>query len=600
MSEDNSGNFHFSPRPNRAHEIKWQEWGGDAFRRSREENKPVLLAISAIWCHWCHVMDETTYSDGQVIKLINDQFIPVRVDSDRRPDLNSRYNQGGWPTTALLTHEGEIIAGTTYITADRFGRLLMDVYELYTRNAADIEAAVQLMRQRRAEEPPAVEGGFDQSIIDLVVDLAEQAFDSESGGFGVEPKFPYATVLNLLLARLAADAPGNMGEIVRVTLENMSQGGIHDQVQGGFFRYSTSQDWSVPHYEKLLEDNAALMGVYAEAYNLSGDADYAKTVYSINRYLSSVLLDRSSGAFAGSQDADEEYYKLGEEERSARIAPFVDRTVFTGPNALAASSLLRAFQVFGDDEFRAQAAGALEFIWENMWDSQAGLYHYFYNGERRLPGLLADTARFTSACLDAYESGLGEEWLDRALAASNWMLAHLHDPASGAFFDSAYPPGELGYPRERTRPPVDNSIAASALIRMGQNTGQAKFNEAARSALGHFAGIFQEYGLFAAEYALAVARLLDPPVRVTVTGPPVETTTVEMIRAAHRARIPFRSVEVIDPENYGEDLEEAGYAYAGMPVAYICIGASCQPAVVDPAELPARLETGWSVISRQG
>lgn len=597
MPEYPSEKFHFSPRSNRAHEIDWLEWGGEAFRRSREENKPVLLSISAVWCHWCHVMDETTYSDGQVINLVNDKFIPVRVDSDRRPDLNSRYNQGGWPTTALLTHEGEIIAGTTFIAADRFGRLLLDVYDLYTQHAGDIDAAVELMRKRRAEEPPATQGGFDESMIDFVVDLAEQAFDGECGGFGTEPKFPYTSVLNLLLARLAADAPGNLGEMVRVTLENMAQGGINDQVQGGFFRYSTSQDWSVPHYEKLLEDNAALMGVYAEAYNLSGDADYAKTVYSINKYLSSVLLDPTTGAFAGSQDADEEYYKLGEEERSQRPAPYIDRTVYAGSNALAVSSLLRAFQVFGDSEFRVQAAGALEFVWEKMWDNGNGLYHFF-DGEGRIPGLLGDTARLVAACLDAYESGVGDIWLDRALVAANWMLTNLQDPDSGAFYDAAYPPGEQGYPRERSRPPVENGIAANALIRMAQNTGQTKFDEAARKTLKHFAGVFQEYGLFAAEYALAVARLLDPPVRVTVTGPPAESTTIEMIRAAHRARIPFRSVEVIDPETFGEDLEEAGYGYEGMPVAYVCIGASCQPAVVDPAELPARLETGWSAISR--
>lgn len=598
MPKDKSEKFHFSPRPNRAHEIDWMEWGGEAFRRSKAENKPVLMAISAVWCHWCHVMDETTYSDGQVIHLLNEKFIPVRVDSDRRPDLNSRYNQGGWPTTALLTDEGEIIAGTTFIAADRFGRLLADVYDLYTKNAADIDAAVQLMRKRRAEEPPLAEGGFDESMIDFVVNVASQAFDGEFGGFGIEPKFPYVSVLSLLLARLAADAPGNMGEIVRVTLENMAQGGINDQVQGGFFRYATNQDWSIPHYEKLLEDNAALMGVYTEAYNLSGDADYAKTVYGIQRYLSSVLLDPSTGAFAGSQDADEEYYKLGEEERGKRPAPYIDRTVFAGANALAASALFRAFQVFGDGEFRSQATAALEFIWGNMWDVREGLYH-FYDGERRVPGLLTDMARLAAACLDAYESGMGEAWLDRAVIAANWMLTRLQDPGSGAFFDSAHPPGEQGYPIEPSRPPVDNSIAATVLIRMAQNTGQTKFDDAAQKTLKHFAGVFQEYGLFAAEYALALARLLDPPVRVTVTGPPAEATTVDMIRAAHRARIPFRSIEVIDPETYGEDLQEAGYGYEGMPVAYICIGASCQPAVVDPAELPARLETGWSAISRQ-
>jgi uncharacterized protein YyaL (SSP411 family) len=155
----------------------------------------------------------------------------------------------------------------------------------------------------------------------------------------------------------------------------------------------------------------------------------------------------------------------------------------------------------------------------------------------------------------------------------------------------------VGFPSERAKPIVDNSVAASVLIRLGQNTGQKKFTDAARRTLGGFAGLFQQYGLFAAEYAQAVSRLLDPPVRVTVVGSPADALTAQMIRAAGRARIPFLSLEIIDPQTYGEDLAETGYGYAGSPVAYICIGASCQPVVKDPVELPGRLESGWSAVS---
>jgi hypothetical protein len=178
---DSGDAFRFSVRPNRAREIHWIEWGEEAFRRSREENKPILLSISAVWCHWCHVMDETSYSDGQVISLLNEKFIPVRVDSDRRPDINSRYNQGGWPTTVFLTTDGEIIAGTTYISEDQLVRLLTDVFELYRNKSADIDAAMQIIKNKRRNEPVPATGNIDQTLVDYVTDIASQGFDSDNG-----------------------------------------------------------------------------------------------------------------------------------------------------------------------------------------------------------------------------------------------------------------------------------------------------------------------------------------------------------------------------------------------------------------------------------
>jgi len=197
-----------------------------------------------------------------------------------------------------------------------------------------------------------------------------------------------------------------------------------------------------------------------------------------------------------------------------------------------------------------------------------------------------------AACIDAYESGAGEVWLDRALKIGSWLLASLADEEHGGFYDCLSPPGQEGLPAERSVPQVENSMAAGALVRLAQNSGQPRFLDAAQLALNRFSGSYKDNGLFAADYALAVERLLDPPVRVTITGPPDEMETLEMIRAAHLAHIPFRSVEVIDPAVHNEELEAAGYGYAGKPVAYICVGASCQPPVTDPKELPGRLEAG--------
>jgi len=588
-----SGDFRFSPRPSRAGQINWQPWGEGAFLRAQAENKPVLLAISAVWCHWCHVMDETSYSDEAVIGIINDSFIPVRVDSDRRPDINTRYNQGGWPTVVLLTADGEVIAGTTYIPPDQMRQMLTDARDLYANNKQAILAAVKEIRKQREalvdEGKEFVEPG--PAVAAYLLEVVGDVYDSEFGGFGSSTKFPYPNVLMLILTILAVGPIADLEDMLTKTLDAMAGGGMFDPVEGGFFRYSTDREWAVPHFEKMLEDNAALLMIYAEAAHILGKAEYEKIARDIYGYMSSTLLDRESGAFKGSQDADENYYHLGAAARKDARPPYVDPTVYSGWNALAASALYRSFLLLGDEEMRDRATAALDFVWEKMWDSGAGLYHY-YDGQAHLPGLLADISRMLGACLDAYESGAGEIWLDRALKAARWLLENLEDDQAGAFYDCLAPPGNEGLPSQRTHPLVENSIVASALIRLAQNSGQPRFGAAAERALGYFSGTYKDLGLFAADYAIAVERQLDAPVRVTITGPPQDPGTLAMIRAAHLARIPFRSIEVLDPAIHNEELEAAGYGYAGKPIAYICLGSSCQPPVTDPEVLPGRLEAG--------
>lgn len=585
--------FNFSPRPNRAAEIGWRPWGAEAFDLAREQAKPVLLAIAASWCHWCHVMDETSYSDSEVIRLINEGFVPVRVDGDRRPDINQRYNQGGWPTLAFLTPAGELFGGITYIPPDQLIQLLTDISGLYSEGSDRIAAAVDDIRRQRAGMALPAAVTPDRAVTANLLEVIGDLYDQEFGGFGPAAKFPYPGVLNLLLVTLLDGYIEALDTMLRATLDAMASGGLYDRAGGGFFRYATGRDWSAPHFEKMLEDNAALMSIYAQAFLLTGEAAYEAVARDIARYLVEALLNSEAGAFAGSQDADEEYYALGPEERGKRPAPATDTTVYAGANCVTASALLKVFQVTGDAGYRELALAALGFVWDRMWGAAAGsgVCHYF-DGKAHLRGRLDDTARLLAACLDAYESGAGEIWLDRAIACGGWLLDELEDPQAGGFYDALAGFATEGYLAEREKPLIDNSIAAAGLIRLAQSTALPRFGDAAARALACFGGAYLERGILAADYAAAVQRLLDPPVRVTIAGPPGEAATQEMIRAAHRARIPFRSVEIVDPDTYGEELEATGYGYAGKPVAYICIGASCQPPVFDPADLPERLEKG--------
>ncbi len=256
--------FHFSPRPNRAHEIDWREWGSDAFQAAQAEDKPILLGISAVWCHWCHVMDETSYSDDDVIQLINDRFVPIRVDNDQRPNVNARYNMGGWPTTAFLTPEGEVLAGMTYSPPEQFRQALKQISGYYLEKKEEIGQKVTEAAERRrsALDQMGGRGELSERIIDGVLSAIDDVYDPVHGGFGNEQKFPHTESVDLLLyTHLRRDNP-DLLHMARKTLERMASGGIFDDVWGGFYRYSTNRDWSVPHFEKMLEDNANLLRNY--------------------------------------------------------------------------------------------------------------------------------------------------------------------------------------------------------------------------------------------------------------------------------------------------------------------------------------------------
>ncbi|MGH7775876.1 MAG: DUF255 domain-containing protein, partial [Candidatus Dormibacterales bacterium] len=247
------GDFHFSPRPNRAAEIGWRQWSASAFEEARASDRPILLSISAVWCHWCHVMDETTYSSQPVIDLIGARFVPVRVDNDVRPDINQRYNMGGWPTTAFLTPGGDLLTGATYLPPDQMVSALQQVSRLYEEKKPEIAGRVLEGRKRSATQIAASAGSLEPGLVDEVLEAAERAYDPLYGGFGTAPKFPQPELLSFLAEQSVRRDRQDLMEMVRETLRHMAEGGTYDHVEGGFYRYSTTQDWSVPHFEKMLE-----------------------------------------------------------------------------------------------------------------------------------------------------------------------------------------------------------------------------------------------------------------------------------------------------------------------------------------------------------
>src|SRR6266581_7336916 len=286
MTADAHPAFHFSPRPNRAGEIQWREWGDEVFHEAQVTGKPILLSLSAVWCHWCHVMDETSYSDEGVISYINEHYIPVRVDNDQRPDVNSRYNMGGWPTTAFLTPDGDVLAGATYVPPDQMKDLLPKVNVYYRSNRDEVAQRVAEARLRRVDAMgEQSSGALTPAIFEDVLQNIVSNYDPVFGGFGEAPKFPHTDAIDLLLYAHRRNRDRDLLHIARKTLEMMGNGELFDHEWGGFFRYATRRDWSEPHYEKMLEDNAKLLSNLLSLYRSTKDDAHAETARRTIAYL---------------------------------------------------------------------------------------------------------------------------------------------------------------------------------------------------------------------------------------------------------------------------------------------------------------------------
>jgi len=580
--------FRFSPRPNRASEIGWREWSERAFQEAQVSDKPVLLAISAVWCHWCHVMDETSYSDPEVIRLINERFVPVRVDNDERPDVNRRYNMGGWPTTAFLTPDGEIVHGGTYIPPDAMRSYLGQVADVWSSQRGELAHRVAELREKETATRAPQAGDLSWEIVDAVGSLVRGQYDPQFGGFGREPKFPQPKILRFVLDEHRRFGYPELATMLHKTLAAMAGGGMYDHVEGGFFRYATTRQWEIPHYEKMLEDNAELLAVYAEAHRSFPTAGYDRVVRDVIRWMDATLWRDDVKAFAGSQDADEHYYALDVGERTKHGAPFVDPTIYTSWNALAASAYYAAALALGEDRRSERASAALRSVQERLI-RDGSLHHVDGATAPRIPDLLGDAAAWLNALLDGYETGQHGRALDFASAAASRMRDRLMDHELGGFFDAPQKSHEPGRLARRERPIDENALAAEGLLRLAALTGEQEWRDLALRTLRSFAGEYRASGQFAASYANAVARALAEPVVIAVVGPSDNATAEALWARARRSTDPARSLHRLAPDRDGEALARLGFP-ADRVAAYVCVGTVCSAPITEEGSLARQLE----------
>ena len=300
--------------------IDWYEWGESAFGRAKSEDKPILLDIGAVWCHWCHVIDRESYENSETAKIINDHFVPVKVDRDERPDVDSRYQsaisaisgQGGWPLTGFLMPDGRPFFGGTYFPPEDMGgrpsfrRVLLAVAEAYKNKREELLKTADSLAEAvaKAEVFTGARGKFDPGVVDAQISSMTQLFDLRNGGFGKAPKFPHASAVDLLLEKYRQTGEKHLLAMAETTLEKMARGGVYDQLAGGFHRYSVDERWLVPHFEKMSYDNSELLRNCLHGWQVTQNPFLRETAEGIIGWVDEVLSDQERGGFYASQDAD--------------------------------------------------------------------------------------------------------------------------------------------------------------------------------------------------------------------------------------------------------------------------------------------------------
>jgi uncharacterized protein len=607
--------------------VDWFEWGDEALALARDEDRPILLSIGYAACHWCHVMAHESFEDAETAAQMNDQFVNVKVDREERPDLDAIYmdavvamtGQGGWPMTVFLTPDGEPFFGGTYFPpAPRHGlpsfRQVLDaVSSAYRerpadvrRSAAELVAAVRSSSETRPSAEPLTEAILSEAIRNL-----RRTFDAEHGGFGGAPKFPPASVLELLLRR------GEV-EMVTATLDAMAAGGMYDLVGGGFHRYSVDADWLVPHFEKMLYDNALLVSAYLHGWVVTGEQRYRRVVDETCDYLLRELA-LPEGGFASSQDADTDRvegltYTWTEDEgvpadllrpfehgrsiirgdldpelrtrllegRSRRPQPARDDKAIAAWNGLALAALADAGRRLSNAALVHAAERLGNFLLTELSAPGGRLYRSWRSGQAGIPGYLEDYADVANGLYELHVATGDLRWLEEANRLARLAVDLFADDERGGFFMTARDAERLVARKkdlDDNPVPSGNSMLAFVLLRLARIYGD---DELERLAAGVLRLLQPNLSRIPSAFGWALCGLdlyLSPPRELAIVGSPGD----EIARAALASFDP-NAVVAFGPSDEVPLL--AGKTQVdGKPTLYVCERFACRAPITDPADV---------------
>jgi uncharacterized protein YyaL (SSP411 family) len=647
--------------------VDWWPWCDEAFEKARERDVPVLLSVGYAACHWCHVMAHESFEDPEIAAVMNEHFVNIKVDREERPDVDAVYmsatqamtGQGGWPMTCFLTPEGEPFHCGTYFPARPLGgmpafRAVLDaVSQTWRERREEVRSAagniVQALRDSAPELPPAA---VDAETTSAAVRALEADADAQHGGFGDAPKFPPSMVLEFLLRHHERTGSETALSLVCHTASAMACGGIFDQLAGGFARYSTDRRWIVPHFEKMLSDNALLLRAYAHLYRRTG-SELARRVTEATAGFLLGELRTPEGGFAASLDADTGGVEgltyvwtpaqlaevLGEADgawaaellgvteegtfehgsstlrmagdpfgnpddaerwravrerllaaRAERAQPGKDDKVVAEWNGLAITALVEASRALGRPEWLAAARECAEFLLaEHLVE---GRLRRTSRGGRvgAAGGVLADYGALAEGLLALFQADADARFAEQATQLLGVALAHFAGP-DGAFYDTADDAEEL---LRRPSEPMDNatpagaSVLAAALLTGSALLGGSRYQEAAESALARAAVLVERAPRFAGEWLAVAEAALSGPVQVGIVGPDDEART-HLLATAIGAAAGGTVVQAGRPEQPDAPLLADRPLVAGRAAAYVCRGYVCDRPATTADELTAAL-----------
>jgi uncharacterized protein YyaL (SSP411 family) len=673
--------------------VDWYPWGPEAIELSRRTEKPIFLSIGYSACHWCHVMEHESFEDEAVAEKMNELFVCVKVDREERPDLDQIYmnalqlmtGRGGWPMSVFLTPTLQPFYGGTYWPPSSqqgmpsFSQVLMAVADAWSnRRDAALEQARKLTDHLREFAATSTESApITEELLTAATAKLQGVFDFTHGGFGRAPKFPHSMDLQLLMRVWSRSRNDQLLGMVSLNLDKMAHGGIYDHLAGGFARYSTDERWLVPHFEKMLYDNALLTSAYLEGYLATGNQEYARVARETIDYILREMTD-DGGGFHSTEDADSEgvegkFYVwtpaeirevLGEERaerfchvydvsdvgnfegqnilhlakaieqsaqlhdwelgelnaeladsrakllaaRGKRIRPGKDDKILASWNGLMIDALARAAGVLGVPSYYDAAARAARFLLTDLRDDNGRLLHCWRHGKAKLAAYLDDYAYLTCALVTLYEASFDETWIDEAVALADVMLAHFADPEQGGFFFTA-DDHEALIARNKdlhdSSVPSGNSMAATALLRLGTLCGRADYLDAARGTLEMARETMMNSPTAAGQMLVAANMLIGPMHEIVFRGPLASNADGSGIQqTAIRFRQQFLPNCVIagrptdDDDHYQSPhlapLFEGKRPAEAATTVYVCENFSCQAPVFGEqgiSDLLARLTT---------
>ncbi|MCI8505272.1 MAG: thioredoxin domain-containing protein [Lachnospiraceae bacterium] len=640
--------------------VDWFPWGEAAFQKAREKEKPIFLSIGYSTCHWCHVMAHESFEDPKIAGLLED-FVCIKVDREEHPEVDAVYmavcqamtGSGGWPLSVFLTPEGKpFFAGTYFPKTSRYGQtgfmeLVRQVALLWrTDRGKLLETGNQITAHLQKQEPRAF-GKPERPLLLHGYRLLAQSFDRTFGGFGTAPKFPTPHNFLFLMDLYQKEQLPDALSMTEITLKAMAAGGIFDQIEGGFSRYSTDETWLIPHFEKMLYDNVLLLALYSEAFRLTKNDFYRDIARRTADYLLTELAGPKGGFFCG-QDADSEgtegsYYLFTKEEvtrllgpeegadfcrlynitekgnfdgknvpnrigqtekgwkaddprlkalsryRKARMPLPLDHKILLSWNGWAILAFAKAGQALDDSRYLEAAKNTSKFLKENMTDSRGRLYLRYCQKEASFPGQLDDYAVYALALRELYHSTFDVSYLEEAILLARQMTELFEDRENNGYFMTAHDAKELIFRPKETYDgaiPSGNSAAAMVLTELSFLTGDSFFLEAAHRQHRFLAAEAQNYPAAHCFALSAMARFLYPHRELVCTGAKVPLELAAYLRdhSSHDLTVLFKSAENESRLSAVAPFT-AAYPVSEQTVYYLCENGTCHAPVTDFEEL---------------